>query len=89
LCWPLGFSHFEPANLAPSFFPFGSAGAFRAVAIVYWSYMGFDMVATMTKETKNPGCDVPLGPHLVHVGYHPRLLRHAPGARGDAAVQRH
>jgi APA family basic amino acid/polyamine antiporter/cationic amino acid transporter 4 len=35
-----GFSHFEPANLVLSFFPFGSAGAFRAAAIVYWSYTG-------------------------------------------------
>ncbi|CAD6339288.1 unnamed protein product [Miscanthus lutarioriparius] len=52
-----GFSHFEPANLAPSFFPFGATGVFRAAAVVYWSYTGFDMVATMSEETKNRGRD--------------------------------
>ncbi|KAL6602823.1 hypothetical protein ACP70R_043184 [Stipagrostis hirtigluma subsp. patula] len=57
----VGFSHFHPANLEPSFFPFGAAGVFRAAAVVYWSYTGFDMVATMAEETKNPGRDVPLG----------------------------
>ncbi|KAF8746362.1 hypothetical protein HU200_013379 [Digitaria exilis] len=56
-----GFAHFDAANLAPSFFPFGAAGVFRAAAVVYWSYTGFDMVATMAEETKNPGRDVPLG----------------------------
>ncbi|KAF0902907.1 hypothetical protein E2562_019846 [Oryza meyeriana var. granulata] len=56
-----GFSHFDAVNLAPSFFPFGAAGVFRAAGVVYWSYTGFDMVATMAEETKNPGRDVPLG----------------------------
>ncbi|CAN6207557.1 unnamed protein product [Urochloa humidicola] len=56
-----GFAHFDAANLSPSFFPFGAAGVFRAAAVVYWSYTGFDMVATMAEETKNPGRDVPLG----------------------------
>ncbi|KAL6876376.1 hypothetical protein ACP4OV_012948 [Aristida adscensionis] len=57
----VGFSHFDAGNLGPSFFPFGAAGVFRAAAVVYWSYTGFDMVATMAEETKNPGRDVPLG----------------------------
>lgn len=57
----VGFSHFDVGNLEPSFFPFGAAGVFRAAAVVYWSYTGFDMVATMAEETKNPGRDVPLG----------------------------
>ncbi|RLN13629.1 cationic amino acid transporter 8, vacuolar-like [Panicum miliaceum] len=56
-----GFAHFDPANLGPSFFPFGAAGVFRAAAVVYWSYTGFDMVATMAEETRNPGRDMPLG----------------------------
>jgi amino acid transporter len=57
----VGFSHLDPSNLAPTFFPFGAAGVFRAAAVVYWSYTGFDTVATMAEETKNPGRDVPLG----------------------------
>ncbi|CAN6194930.1 unnamed protein product [Urochloa humidicola] len=56
-----GFAHFDSANLSPDFFPFGAAGVFRAAAVVYWSYTGFDMVATLAEETKNPGRDVPLG----------------------------
>uniref|UniRef100_A0A0D9WQZ7 Cationic amino acid transporter C-terminal domain-containing protein n=1 Tax=Leersia perrieri TaxID=77586 RepID=A0A0D9WQZ7_9ORYZ len=57
-----GFSHFDASNLTtPSFFPFGAAGVFRAAGVVYWSYTGFDMVATMAEETKNPGRDIPLG----------------------------
>ena len=55
-----GFAHFDHANLGPSF-PFGAAGVFCAAIVVYWSYTGFDMVATMAEETKNPGRDVPLG----------------------------
>ncbi|XP_010233241.1 cationic amino acid transporter 8, vacuolar-like [Brachypodium distachyon] len=51
----VGFAHFDKGNLEPSFFPFGAA------AVVYWSYTGFDMVATMAEETKNPDRDVPLG----------------------------
>jgi len=71
------------------FFPFGSAGAFGAAAIVYWSYTGFDMVATMTEEAKNPVRDVPLG--LISSMLVVTLVYCAmpPGARGDAAVQRH
>ncbi|KQK18147.1 cationic amino acid transporter 8, vacuolar [Brachypodium distachyon] len=57
----VGFAHFDKGNLEPSFFPFGAAGVFRAAAVVYWSYTGFDMVATMAEETKNPDRDVPLG----------------------------
>ncbi|KAI3509711.1 hypothetical protein L1887_25229 [Cichorium endivia] len=34
---------------------------FRAAAVVYWSYTGFDMVANMAEETKKPATDIPLG----------------------------
>ncbi|CAL9105743.1 unnamed protein product [Musa textilis] len=55
-----GFIHADPANLAP-FFPNGAKGVFEAAAVVYWAYTGFDMVATMAEETRNPARDVPLG----------------------------
>ncbi|GLT54729.1 hypothetical protein SLA2020_279050 [Shorea laevis] len=42
-------------------FPNGGNGVFKAAAIVYWSYTGFDMVATMAEETKRPSRDIPLG----------------------------
>ncbi|MED6171911.1 DNA-binding transcription factor cat8 [Stylosanthes scabra] len=56
----VGFVHAKASNLTP-FFPMGMKGVFNAAAVVYWSYTGFDMVATMAEETKNPGRDIPIG----------------------------
>lgn len=56
----VGFVHGKSSNLVP-FFPFGAGGVFRAAAVVYWSYTGFDMVANMAEETKRPSRDIPLG----------------------------
>ncbi|CAA6661370.1 unnamed protein product [Spirodela intermedia] len=39
----------------------GGSGVFRAAGVVYWAYTGFDMVATMAEETRNPARDIPLG----------------------------
>ncbi|KAL3508842.1 hypothetical protein ACH5RR_028243 [Cinchona calisaya] len=56
----VGFIHAKSSNLVP-FFPYGSKGMVSAAAVVYWSYTGFDMVATMAEETKKPSRDIPLG----------------------------
>ncbi|XP_058210308.1 cationic amino acid transporter 8, vacuolar-like [Rhododendron vialii] len=56
----MGFVHSKSSNLTP-FFPYGAEGVFEAAAVVYWSYTGFDMVATMAEETKNPSRDIPIG----------------------------
>ncbi|KAI3695320.1 hypothetical protein L1987_78315 [Smallanthus sonchifolius] len=56
----VGFLHAKTSNLQP-FFPYGPEGMFRAAAVVYWSYTGFDMVANMAEETKKPARDIPLG----------------------------
>ncbi|KAH9609508.1 hypothetical protein KSS87_006025 [Heliosperma pusillum] len=56
----VGFIHSKAENLVP-FFPFGAEGVFQAAAVVYWSYTGFDMVATMAEETKRPSRDIPIG----------------------------
>ncbi|XP_021764667.1 cationic amino acid transporter 8, vacuolar [Chenopodium quinoa] len=56
----VGFVHSKTENLTP-FFPFGAKGVFQAAAVVYWSYTGFDMVATMAEETKKPSRDIPIG----------------------------
>ncbi|KAI6683617.1 hypothetical protein NL676_029530 [Syzygium grande] len=56
----IGFSRGHVSNLVP-FFPHGASGVFTAAAIVYWSYTGFDMVATMAEETKMPSRDIPIG----------------------------
>ncbi|PON46262.1 Amino acid/polyamine transporter [Parasponia andersonii] len=50
----------ETSNLSP-YFPNGEKGVFEAAAIVYLSYMGFDLVATMAEETKQPSRDIPIG----------------------------
>ncbi|KAI5332399.1 hypothetical protein L3X38_022528 [Prunus dulcis] len=54
------FIHANPSNMKP-FFPFGARGVFQAAAIVYLAYGGFDNIATMAEETKNPSRDVPIG----------------------------
>ncbi|KAI4389142.1 hypothetical protein MLD38_001398 [Melastoma candidum] len=55
-----GFSHAKFSNLVP-FMPYGAKGVFRAAAVVYFAYGGFDSIATLAEETKNPSKDIPLG----------------------------
>ncbi|PZG26132.1 amino acid permease, partial [Spongiactinospora gelatinilytica] len=40
---------------------YGVAGIFSAAAIVFFAYIGFDIVATAAEETKNPRRDMPIG----------------------------
>lgn len=53
---------FNSDNLSP-FIPkeFGLQGIFRASSIVFFSYLGFDAVATAAEEVRNPKRDVPIG----------------------------
>ncbi|XP_050260416.1 cationic amino acid transporter 5 [Quercus robur] len=55
-----GFAHAKTSNLTP-FLPNGAKGIFQAAAIVYFAYGGFDNIATMAEETKDPARDIPLG----------------------------
>ncbi|KAA8544710.1 hypothetical protein F0562_019443 [Nyssa sinensis] len=55
-----GYAHANTSNLSP-FLPNGAKGVFEAAAIVYFAYGGFDNIATMAEETKNPSRDIPLG----------------------------
>lgn len=55
-----GFIHADTSNLTP-FLPYGPEGVFRAAAVVYFAYGGFDSIATMAEETKNPSRDIPIG----------------------------
>jgi APA family basic amino acid/polyamine antiporter len=41
--------------------PFGIAGIFTAAALVFFAFIGFDVVATAAEETKNPQRDLPRG----------------------------
>ncbi|CAK7335933.1 unnamed protein product [Dovyalis caffra] len=55
-----GLAHANTSNLKP-FLPSGAKGIFQAAAIVYFAYGGFDNIATMAEETKNPSRDIPIG----------------------------
>jgi APA family basic amino acid/polyamine antiporter len=41
--------------------PFGIAGIITAAALVFFAFIGFDVVATAAEETKNPQRDLPRG----------------------------
>ncbi|UPR02210.1 amino acid/polyamine transporter [Chloropicon primus] len=43
------------------FSPMGLTGVFNGAAIVFFSYVGFDTVATTAEETRNPSRDLPIG----------------------------
>ncbi|KAF6166530.1 hypothetical protein GIB67_005392 [Kingdonia uniflora] len=44
-----------------NFVPFGARGLFTSSAVLFFAYVGFDGVATLAEETKNPGRDIPIG----------------------------
>lgn len=43
------------------FSPNGARGIFKASAVLFFAYVGFDAVSTMAEETKNPPKDIPIG----------------------------
>mmetsp|Transcript_7489 Transcript_7489/g.18446 ORF Transcript_7489/g.18446 Transcript_7489/m.18446 type:complete len:769 (+) Transcript_7489:62-2368(+) len=48
------------SNLQP-FFPHGMNGVGRAAGLVFFSYLGFDMVSCLSEEVKNPERNMPIG----------------------------
>lgn len=55
-----GLPYANPRNLKP-FAPYGASGIFAAASIVFFSFIGFDTVATTAEEVKNPAVDLPIG----------------------------
>jgi APA family basic amino acid/polyamine antiporter len=62
-----GSLHIHPHNWTP-FFPanegfgrFGWSGVLRAAAVVFVSYLGFDAIAALAQDTRNPQRNVPIG----------------------------
>ncbi|KDP34956.1 hypothetical protein JCGZ_09244 [Jatropha curcas] len=55
-----GLTKAEAKNYS-SFTPHGARGIFVASAVVFFAYVGFDAIATMAEETKNPARDIPIG----------------------------
>ncbi|KAK1369029.1 Cationic amino acid transporter 1 [Heracleum sosnowskyi] len=43
------------------FAPYKVRGIFKASAVLFFAYVGFDAVATLAEETKNPARDIPIG----------------------------
>jgi APA family basic amino acid/polyamine antiporter len=56
----VGAGHINPANWHP-FAPFGVIGIFGGAAIIFFAYIGFDMVSTSAEECRNPKRDLPIG----------------------------
>ncbi|KAH9330989.1 hypothetical protein KI387_003097, partial [Taxus chinensis] len=48
-------------ELADGYFPYGVNGMLGGAATVFFSYIGFDTVASTAEEVKNPQRDLPLG----------------------------
>jgi len=55
--YPLGF---KASNFLP-FAPYGAKGVFRGASKVFFSFVGFDSIATTAEECKNPKVDLPMG----------------------------
>jgi len=56
----VGATEVKPGNWTP-YFPFGAAGILGGAAIVFFAFIGFDIVATTAEETRNPQRDMPIG----------------------------
>ncbi|KAF5752706.1 cationic amino acid transporter 1-like [Tripterygium wilfordii] len=55
-----GLTKANPKNIT-SFAPFGVRGIMTATAKLFFAYVGFDGIATLGEEIKNPGRDIPIG----------------------------
>ena len=63
-----GFGRVDPKNWTPfippntgTFGDFGWSGVVRGAGVVFFAYIGFDMVSTSAQEVKNPARNLPLG----------------------------
>lgn len=64
----LGWRYIDPANYHPyipantgTFGTFGWSGVLRGAGVVFFVFIGFDIVATMAQETRNPQRNMPIG----------------------------
>ena len=64
----LGWNYINPTNFVPyipantgTFGEFGISGIFRGAGVVFFVFIGFDIVATMAQEAKNPQRNMPIG----------------------------
>jgi APA family basic amino acid/polyamine antiporter len=64
----LGWQYINPENFQPyipnntgTFGEFGWSGVLRGAGVIFFVFIGFDIVATMAQETKNPQRNMPIG----------------------------
>lgn len=64
----LGWNYINPSNYHPyipvntgTFGEFGWSGVLRGAGVIFFVFIGFDIVATMAQETKNPQRNMPIG----------------------------
>lgn len=64
----LGWKYINPSNYVPYIPPntgffgeYGISGVFRGAGVIFFVFIGFDIVATMAQETKNPKRNMPIG----------------------------
>ena len=64
----LGWQYINPVNYQPyiptntgTFGEFGLSGILRGAGVIFFVFIGFDIVATMAQETKNPQRNMPIG----------------------------
>ncbi|XP_039059727.1 cationic amino acid transporter 1-like [Hibiscus syriacus] len=55
-----GLTKADPKHFSP-FAPKGIHGILKASSVLFFAYVGFDGVATLGEEVKNPGRDIPIG----------------------------
>jgi amino acid transporter/nucleotide-binding universal stress UspA family protein len=55
----IGLFHVEPSNLEP-FAPTGPSGIIATTGVVFVSFLGFEIIATVAGEVKDPGRTIPL-----------------------------
>lgn len=56
----VGVFYVKPANWSP-FMPFGASGIFKGASLVFFAYLGFDVVAASAAEVKEPKKNMPRG----------------------------
>lgn len=56
----VGFTKADISNIT-NFAPNGIPGVLKASSMLFFAYVGFDGVATLAEEMKNPGRDIPIG----------------------------
>jgi len=59
--WTTGSVQVRDNLLTPSFFPQGVDGVSRAAGLVFFSYLGFDMVSCLSEEVIDPERNMPIG----------------------------